>query len=59
MTLRNIALVAASGLLLAAPLAAQAATTKPAAAHAKPTNPCKGMHGKALKDCKASQKKTK
>jgi hypothetical protein len=55
MSIRNIALVAASGLLLASPLAASAATTKAPATHA--TNPCKGMHGKALKTCKQNAKK--
>ena len=58
MSIRNIALVAASGLLLASPLAASAATTKTAHA-AKPANPCKGLHGKALKTCKQNNKKTK
>jgi hypothetical protein len=56
MSIRNIALVAASGLLLASPLAASAATTKSSTAHAAKAA-CKGMHGKALKTCKQNAKK--
>jgi hypothetical protein len=56
MTLRNLALVAASGLLLASPVVASAAT--PTARAAKPNySACKGMKGKAMKTCKADAKK--
>ena len=57
MTFRNIAMIAAGGLMLASPLAAQAATTRPATAKAANTT-CKGLHGKALKTCKQEAKKT-
>lgn len=58
MSFRNIAMIAASGLMLATPLAAQAATARPATAKAANTT-CKGLHGKALKTCKQDAKKTK
>ena len=56
MSIRNIALVAASGLLLASPIAVSAATTKSSTAHAA-NAACKGLHGKALKTCKQNAKK--
>ena len=57
MNIRHIALVAASGLVLASPMAASAATTKPAAAHTAKMA-CKGFHGTALKTCLQNAKKT-
>ncbi|MEO6152802.1 MAG: hypothetical protein ABIT09_08210 [Croceibacterium sp.] len=56
MTFRNIAMIAASGLLLASPLAAQAAMTKATTAKVANTT-CKGLHGKTLKTCKQNMKK--
>jgi hypothetical protein len=57
MTFRTLALAAAGGMILASPLAASAASTKPATAHMANTA-CKGLHGKALKTCKQNLKKT-
>ncbi|MEO6040603.1 MAG: hypothetical protein ABIP41_01770 [Croceibacterium sp.] len=55
MTLRNIALFAASGLLLAGPVVASAATPKPAAAKVSYAG-CKDTPGKALRTCKHNVK---
>lgn len=54
MNARMILVSAAGAMLLASPLAVQAATTKaPASTSAKVS--CKGLKGAALKDCKAKQ----
>lgn len=54
MNIRNILAIAGAGLMMATPLAANA-TTLAKAGTAPVSNPCKGLTGKALKECRAKQ----
>ena len=53
MNARMILVSAAGAMLLASPLAVQAATTTKAPASTSAKASCKGLKGAALKDCKA------
>jgi len=55
MNARLILASAAGAMLLASPLAVQAATTSKSTASAPAKPSCKGLKGAALKDCKAKQ----
>lgn len=55
MIIRSVLAGLAAATLLASPAIASAATTHKAAA----TNPCKGLKGAKLKECKATAKASK